>query len=159
MSEPVEPEASPNVEVIPEPAEPAQVETDWKAEARKWEQRAKENQLAKGRLEEIENAQKTEQQRLEERATQAEQRAAALELDKNRATVALEKGLTAAQAKRLVGDTFEELAADADQLLIDLGTPAPRKPAADPSQGPKAAVGAQSPADQFAEFILAKRGQ
>lgn len=157
MSDPVEP-VEPAAEVT-EPVEPAQADTDWKAEARKWEQRAKENQLAAASLKALEDAQKTEQERLEERATQAEQRAAALELDANRATVALEKGLTAAQAKRLVGSTPEELAADADQLLIDLGNPAPRKPAADPSQGPKPAVGAPSPAEQFAEIIRAKRGQ
>ncbi len=157
MPEPVEPVEPTAVEPT-EPVEPAQADTDWKAEARKWEARAKENQLAAASLKALEDAQKTEQERLEERASQAEQRAAALELDANRATVALEKGLTAAQAKRLVGSSFEELAADADQLLIDLGNPASRKPAADPSQGPKAAVGAQDPAEQFAEIIRAKRG-
>lgn len=157
MSEPVEPVEPAAVEPT-EPVEPAQAETDWKAESRKWEARAKENATAAAQLKAIEDAAKTEAERLAERANQAEQRAAALELDAIRATVALDKGLTAAQAKRLVGSTAEELSADADQLLIDIGNPAPRKPAADPSQGPKAAVGAQSPAEQFADLIRKARG-
>lgn len=47
---------------------------------------------------------------LEKRAAEAEQRAMRFE-------VALDKGLTAVQARRLVGSTIEELAEDADELL------------------------------------------
>lgn len=159
MPEPEEPAAPVDVPAEPAKEQPAQAETDWKAEARKWEQRAKENATAAAQLKALEDAQKTEQQRLEERAAAAEARAAALELDSARATVALDKGLTASQAKRLVGSTIDELAADADQLLLDLGKPAPKTPAADPSQGPKPGTGALSPAEQFAEIIRAKRGQ
>lgn len=39
----------------------------------------------------------------------------------DRAEVALEKGLTLSQAKRLVGSTREELTADADVLIADIG--------------------------------------
>lgn len=46
--------------------------TDWKAEARKWEARAKANKEASEKLTELEEAQKTEQQRLVERAEAAE---------------------------------------------------------------------------------------
>lgn len=158
MPEPVVEPVEPEPVEVPEVVEPAQAETDWKAEARKWEKLAKENKLAAASLKALEDAQKTEQQRLEERAAQAENRAAALELDANRAIVALEKGLTAAQAKRLVGSTPDELSADADQLLLDLGKPAPRTPAADPSQGQRPIGNSQSPAEQFAEIIRAKRG-
>jgi len=155
MPEPEAP-AEPAAVVEPtEPVEPAQVETDWKAEARKWETRAKENATAAAQLKALEDAQKTEQQRLEERATAAERLATEREADAIRARVALEKGLTPAQEKRLVGATREELLADADQLLVDLGA-RPRTPAPDPSQGPKAAVGALSPAEQFAEIIRNK---
>lgn len=56
----------------------------------------------------------------------------------DRLQVALDKGLTAAQAKRLAGDTLEELEADADEVLEAFpsrpegATPPPsRKPAAD----------------------------
>lgn len=67
----------------------------------------------------------------EERAAQAEQRALRLE-------VAHEKGLTPAQAKRLVGSSKEELEADADEILRDFpakSTTAPPKPKPDPGQG------------------------
>lgn len=47
-------------------------ETDWKAEARKWESRAKANKDASDRLAEIEESQKTEQERLVGRAEAAE---------------------------------------------------------------------------------------
>jgi hypothetical protein len=56
-----------------------------------------------------------------------------------RAEVAQEKGLTAAQAKRLVGKTRDELAADADDLLKTFAAAgqsnSPRGPRPDPSQG------------------------
>lgn len=57
-----------------------------------------------------------------------------------KAEVAHEKGLTAAQARRLVGATREELAADADELLKDFkpadgGRGARNGPRPDPSQG------------------------
>jgi hypothetical protein len=43
--------------------EPAQDDTDWKAEARKWEQRAKDNQKAARALEDQRKAQMTEAER------------------------------------------------------------------------------------------------
>jgi hypothetical protein len=57
-----------------------------------------------------------------------------------RAEVAHEKGLTAAQARRLVGDTRDELAKDADDLLKDFkatndGRGGRNGPRPDPSQG------------------------
>jgi hypothetical protein len=76
----------------------------------------------------------------EERRAAAEKRAADAELKALRLEVANDKGLTAAQAKRLVGATKEELEADADELLEIL--PARKeqekdkpKPKPDPSQG------------------------
>lgn len=66
-------------------------------------------------------AQKTEAQKLTDRATAAEKAAADAALAQARAEVALAKGLTATQAKRLVGTTREELEADAAELLKDLG--------------------------------------
>ncbi len=139
MPEPIEtvPVVAPVAPVDPAPADPAKDETDWKAEARKWEGRAKENSTAATKLAEIEEAQKTEQQKLEDRASKAEKLAADNASDALRARVALEKGLTAAQEKRLVGATREELLADADQLLVDLGAPVLKVPVPDPSLGPR----------------------
>ena len=136
--------ANPAPAPAPTPTPPAQEEKDWKAEAervlaesRKWESRAKENSKAAERLAAIEEEKKTAEQKLEERATKAEKDLADVRIESARNAVALEKGLTASQAKRLVGSTPEELAADADELLRDLGKPAPTVPKPDPSVGPK----------------------
>ena len=58
---------------------------------------------------------------LEERVAEIERRASESELRAMRAEIANDKGLTPTQAKRLVGATREELEADADELLADLG--------------------------------------
>jgi hypothetical protein len=107
-----------------------------KALAAEREQRkAAEKELAKYR--------KADQDRVDADKTEAEKRAAAeqratdAEMRATRLEVAHEKGLTPAQAKRLVGTTKEELEADADEILRDFPT-APAKPAGpkpDPSQG------------------------
>lgn len=141
-------------------AEPAQ-ETDWKAEARKWETRAKENSKAAQTLAEIEEANKTAEQKLLDRANTAEQALAKKELESERHLVALEKGLTASQAKRLVGSTRDEFLADADQLLADLGDKAgaPAIPKADPSQGPSNESAQPSAGQMFADHIKSQLGQ
>jgi ABC-type taurine transport system substrate-binding protein len=51
-------------------------EIDWKAKAREWESRAKANSTAAQRLQEIEDRDKTDLQRAQQRAEQAEARAA-----------------------------------------------------------------------------------
>lgn len=58
---------------------------------------------------------------LEERVAEIERTAKASEERALRAEVANAKGLTATQAKRLVGSTREELEADATELLADIG--------------------------------------
>lgn len=89
------------------------------------------------RLAELEDAQKSEQEKLAERMetevqarTAAEQRAAALETSLMRHKVAAAKGLTPAQAERLRGSTEEEIAVDADELLAAFAPPEPDRPAA-----------------------------
>ncbi|GIF14795.1 hypothetical protein [Actinoplanes teichomyceticus] len=95
-----------------------------------------------------------------ERRAAAEERAAAAELRALRLEVAAEKGLSPAQAKRLVGATREELEADADELLEafparQADPEKPKRPKADPSQGsrgsdqPKGSVA--SGADLYAQ--------
>jgi hypothetical protein len=69
------------------------------------------------KVQEHEDATKSDTQKLEERATKAEARAAAAENSAARLRVALNKGLTETQAKRLVGDSEEDLEKDADELL------------------------------------------
>lgn len=109
-----EPDNSPQ----PEPSEPAQADdTDWKSEARKWEKRAKENSDAAARLKELEDAKKSDQEKQAERLAELESTAKTSTLEAARLRVALRKGLTEAQAKRLIGDSEEELEKDADELL------------------------------------------
>jgi len=84
------------------------------------------------KYDEVDEANKTELQKAVERAEAAEKKLTPAEAKATRLEVALEKGLTATQAKRLVGSTKEELEADADELLADIGT-AP-KTKADPKK-------------------------
>lgn len=129
----------------PDPEPTAEDETDWKAEAEKWkslsrkhEERAKANATAAEKLQEIEEAKKSEQEKLTEAKEAAAKEAADAKREAARLRVALSKGLTETQAKRLVGDTVEELEADADELLADFGTgddTPPRRPTEDPKPG------------------------
>lgn len=107
--------------------------------------KAAEKQLAdlQKRLQEFEDRDKTEAQKLAERAAAAEQERDALMLTALRQRVALEKGLPAALAERLKGSNEEEMSADADDLLAlvpassDGISPGPRP---DLSQGARSAM-------------------
>lgn len=85
-------------------------------------------QALEKRIAEIDDKDKTEQQRLADRLATAEKALADAESKALRYEVASAKGLTHAQAKRLVGATKEELESDADELLETFGTPEGRKP-------------------------------
>ncbi|WP_139344443.1 capsid assembly scaffolding protein Gp46 family protein [Rathayibacter sp. VKM Ac-2630] len=83
------------------------------------------------------DAELTEVERLKkENATLTEQNAKS-ERDALRNAVALEKGLPASLAARLIGSTREEMAADADTLLSVIPQAQSTNPRPDPSQGPK----------------------
>lgn len=86
--------------------------------------RAAERQLAdlQKRLQEFEDRDKTEAQKLAEAKTAAEQKAAQAEQELMRYRVAAAKRLPAELAARLRGSTEEEMAEDADALLSLLGT-------------------------------------
>lgn len=137
-------EADPNAAVDPaepvdpadpaEPAEPAADPADLDAAAlraalEKARKEAASNRVAArdgrealAQLKQIEDRDKTEAQKLQERAEAAEQKLATAERNAMVASVALSKGLTEAQAKRLIGTTQEELEADADELLSTFGS-------------------------------------
>jgi hypothetical protein len=102
-------------------------EPDWKGEARKWEQRAKENQKAARensdaakRLQELEDAQKTELQRAAERAEAAERRATELEQAQQLATLRSQVSSTTNVPTTLLAgpaeNTVEGLSAFADAI-------------------------------------------
>lgn len=63
-------------------------ETDWKAEARKWEQRAKKSQAAEAELERLKQAQMTEQEKAVARAEAAEAELNALKAEKAKSDAA-----------------------------------------------------------------------
>lgn len=95
--------------------------TDWAAEAEKWkslsrknEARAKENATKAQEFDKLTEAQKTEQERLNDRVAAAEAKAAEAEGKVLRADVASEKGVP---ASLLSGKTRDELEASADELL------------------------------------------
>ena len=105
--------------------ESAAQEIDWKAMARKHEDEKKAlrkqlNELTPKakQLDEIQESQKTELQRLQERLAAAEGQASELALAKDRAEVAAEKGVP---ATLLHGTTREELEAAADALIAFRG--------------------------------------
>jgi thioesterase domain-containing protein len=73
---PPAPEPKPNEPAPPNsPGPDPKPETDWKAEARKWEERAKANKDAAAKLAEIEAANQTEAEKAAARAEAAEKRA------------------------------------------------------------------------------------
>ena len=86
------------------------------------------------RLKELEDKDKSESERLASRVAELEKE---LSTERGRATrleVALDKGLSKTQARRLVGETEEDLVADADDLLASFKTDDPKAP---PGQRPK----------------------
>jgi len=121
-----EAQAAPEAEATAAPAQ----ETDWKAEARKWEVRAKENKSAAEKLAEIEEASKSAEQKAAERLAAAESKAAELELKADRAEVAAEKGVP---VSLISGSNRAEMEASADALIAFKGTTSTPRP--DPSQG------------------------
>ncbi|MGB8021854.1 MAG: hypothetical protein WCF04_11550 [Candidatus Nanopelagicales bacterium] len=132
-----------------------QIERDARKKA---ETLAKSNTAAAQRLAEIEESQKTEQQKLTDRAAEAERRAAEAEARWAKAEVAAAKGLPAGLALRLTGTTREELEADADILLQQIqSTKPPTKPPLPPADavaGSNAGGGkAREPADIFAAML------
>jgi len=126
---------------------------------------ATKNELTstKSKVKEFEDANKTEQERLTEKATTLETELTTAQANAIRFEIALDKGLTKSQAKRLVGSTREELEADAEELLTDLGVdedkPSPSRrpqerlrPGAAPDAEPE-----KSPAE-LAEAVVKARG-
>lgn len=77
----------------------------------------KEAETLRLKLKEFEDRDKSDLERLTERAEAAEKAVAQAEVRSLRLEIAAEKGLTPAQAKRLVGETRDELEADASELL------------------------------------------
>lgn len=170
MPEPVtpivpEPTTPPVVPVIPEAGESTdeplgeagkQALVKERQAAKAAEKRAAD---AEARIKEFEDRDKSDAQKLQEERDAAVTERDTLRTQTLRRDVADEKGLTAAQAKRLVGSTREELEADADDIIATFPvapTPTPPK-FGDVNQGHRGEAPI-SPAEQFAGILRQQLG-
>jgi hypothetical protein len=142
----------PEAEKVPSPEE-------WTRTLAALKKANKDAEAHRKRLTDIEEAKKDADKSEAEKRAAAEQRAVDAEMRATRLEVAHEKGLTPAQAKRLVGATREELEADADEILRDFPVtpPKPAAPKPDPSQGAKGDSPAR--AKTLTEAIAAQRSK
>ena len=143
------------------PAEPAKPtapveEVDWKAEARKWEQRAKENKTAADELSAIREAQKSDAEKAADALASAKAEAEAARASLLRYQVAAQHGITDADdiALFLTGTDEETLTKQAKRLAERSQSDGkPRTPKPDATQGRSGADGPKSTADSFADFF------
>lgn len=141
MSDELETVTEPTEDVVTEEAphgEPTD-STDWKAEARKWEKRAKDasadRELA-AKWREYEAAQKPAQERMAEELATTKHEAESARVALLRYEVAAEKNIPSEAIRLLNGSTREELEEAADALVALMATQLkPRTPVPDESQG------------------------
>lgn len=97
--------------------DPAEPETDWKAEARKWEKRSKENAEKAKAYDELQEQSKTELQKAQEQAAaykkQVDDMTAKAQMDAARAKVANETGVP---AELIAGEDEESMRAFANAV-------------------------------------------
>ena len=103
----------------------------------------------KAKLDEIEQANLSDLEKAQQAAKAAQDRLAEMEATSLRQKVAIEKGVPAKWVDRLRGDTEDELAADADQILADIQQ-SPTTPKPDLSQGSQGTPQPATAADKFA---------
>lgn len=113
----------------------------------------KDSERNRARLKELDDAKLSEIEKARRDADEAAQELASLRKDSLRQKVALETGLPAKWVGRLHGDDEDSLRADAAEILADLNKA--RKPAPDPSQGPRS--NALSEEDKLYESIFGSR--
>lgn len=134
--------------------EQAKPDIDWKAKAREWEKRAKDNKAAADRLAELEEAQKTEAQKAADRLAAAEKEATEARNEALRYKIATEFRLSADDAEALEHISSEDGMRLVAQRLSERAEEAgkPRAPRPDPNQG-RQSGGTASTAEQFAAAI------
>lgn len=113
------------------PVDPAELER-LRAALKSANKEAEKNRL---KLKEVDDAKLSEVEKAKRDAEDATRELDKLRRDSLRQKVALDAGLPAKWVGRLQGDSEEELVADAAEILADLNKT--RKPAPDPSQGPR----------------------
>lgn len=119
-----------NSEERPDTGEQPQEESakDWQAEANKWqamarkhEKTAKANAEAARKYTEFEESQKTEQQRLADRAEAAERRALEAEVGRARLMAAAAYNIPPSLLDRIGGSSEDEINEAAEELAAELG--------------------------------------
>lgn len=129
---PVEEPQAPEVVEAPQGAP----ETDWKAEARKWETRAKADHELAQKWREYEDTQKSDHEKLAEELAREKAEASQAKAELLRLRIASEKGISGEATKLLKGSTQEELEAEADLLLSLIADQSkPKTPNPDLNQG------------------------
>lgn len=143
-------------ETVAETTEPqGSGEIDWKAEARKWENRAKSAKAdseAATKWREYEQSLKPVQERLAEELVQARAEASDNALKLKRYEIASRKAIPADAIDLLTGQTEEDLEASADKLLSLIANQSKTQIKPDLNQG-KPSAGGNSTADQFASAL------
>jgi uncharacterized phage infection (PIP) family protein YhgE len=131
------------------------IETDWKAEARKWEARAKAAKAdseAAAKWRDYEKSLKPEQERLAEELAQIKAEASEATAKLLRYEVATQKGIPSDAIELLNGSDRDELEKAADKLLSLIANQSKTPIKADVNQG-KPNHGGTSTADQFASAL------
>lgn len=117
-------------------------ETDWKAEARKWESRAKADHELANKWREYETSQKSEHEKLADALAQAKAEASEASSKLLKYEVASQKGIPADALDLLVGSNREDLETAADKLLSLIANQSqPKSPRPDENQGKPAPSG------------------
>jgi hypothetical protein len=125
----------------------------WKALARKHEEQAKKNTEAARRLAELEDAQKTEQQKLAEQLEQERAGRTAASVEAARYRAAMTHGLSADDLD-LLGDDPEQIEARAERLAARFAAAQPTTPSKRPTEALKPGASGQS-GDPFEPSALA----
>jgi hypothetical protein len=128
-------------------------DTDWKAEARKWEARAKADHEAANKWREFEVSQKSDMEKLADELDRYKTEATEASVKLLKLEIASKKGIPNEAIELLTGTSQEELEAAADKLLTLMANQSKNTtPRPDVNQG-KPASGGTSAADQFANAL------
>ena len=128
-------------------------ETDWKAEARKWEARAKADHEAANQWREFETSQKSEVEKMADELARFKAEASESSTKLLKFEIASQKGIPTEALDLLNGSTREELESSADKLLSLIADQSkPNTPKPDLNQG-KPSSGGPSTGDQFAAAL------
>lgn len=139
----------------PETPEPQPTEVDWKAKAREWERRAKENKSAADELAGIRESQKSEAEKAAERLADAERKVALAEARAVRREVALDFKLSKEDATLLDSVTDEDaMRALAGRLAAKGEADRKKTGNRDPFAGRTPVNAGEDPMRQFARQLI-----